>query len=287
MEESKRTSPVNGEEITNLRKTRGWTQATLAAKAGLSESTVQRLESDPEYRMHVRSIQALADVLEVPAIQILRSEAPDGSSSTLPQGYSWKRIMDGAAEVAREAFGASDFCADAILAFGGASSIFAGLVLVALQDPRRFMRIPVYTAILADKETEPPCPEQFEVVGTRCFNLFVPKALFESGHRDILTVENTIISGGAMDELRVLLEQRFENEEGAKHVKFACCICHNSLGFGNRMAPEILGIPELETREKVPMPWNINSYRYEEAFCPEFRIANLSENSNESSGSTG
>jgi len=272
MEEDKRLSLVDGGTITRLRKERGLTQGDLAAKVGVNESTIQRAEKDPEYRMQVRTIKAIADVLGVAQVRILKSAERDGSSSISRQPYSWKRIMDGAAEVAKEAFGENGFCADAVLTFGGASGVFAHLVLVALREPQRFMRIPVYTAILVDKGKNPICPEHFKVVETRCFDLLVPKALFESGHRNIVVIEDTIISGGAMDTLRDLLEHGFNTEDDAGHVKFGCCICHNSLGFGNRTAPQILGIRELETREKFPMPWEIDSYRYEEAFCPEFKF---------------
>lgn len=256
MGEDTRTAEVDGGAIARLRKGKLWTQEDLACAADVGIDTVKRAEGKPGYRMRLGNIKAIADAFGVEPVVIL------GNNEDARPAYTWDRILAGAEEVAKQAFSESGFCADALLTFPAASSIFASLVLVRL-PLEKAMRLPVYTAIFKDKDVPGPFPG-FELAETKCFNVLVPKALFEGGYKNLVVVEDTIISGGAMDKLRELLESHLKGS-----VKFACCICHDSLAFENRTGPEILGLPELERRKKFPMPWGIDSYRYEEVFCTE------------------
>jgi transcriptional regulator with XRE-family HTH domain len=266
MEEDRRYAKVDGKIITQLRKAKGWSQPTLATRAGVHSDTIKRGEAEPEYRMQVRSIGAIAAALGIEPVKILVNNEPDHSVLGSMEGYTWDQIMAGAAEVGKEAFSeGGTFHADAVLAFPGASSIFAGLVLVTLQSPGNFLRVPVYTAIFKDKEVTGPF-SGFQVAPTKCFNILVPEALLQDRTQRVVVIEDTIISGGAMDALReFFLQQGF----GEDNIRFASCICHDSLAFGNRTAPEIIGLPHLEERRNFPMPWRIDSYRYEEVFCPD------------------
>lgn len=223
-----------------------------ATRQAISEPTIKRaLKSDP-MKEYIR--QEIADAFKVPLWVVT---IPRNQKNT---HYDWEDIMAGARHVAKEvAFKRPPV--DAVLTFPGASSVFAGLVLVTLRDPKRFLQIPVYTAIFK-KLNDHHRFGGFRVAATRRFKVLVPEVLFESGHKRIVVIDDTAISGGTMDELRRLLEKSF----GVGKVRYACCICHRSLTFGNRVRPEIIGLPRPEREEKFPMPWGIDSYRNEEGF---------------------
>ena len=65
-----------GEKIKVMRKSRGWTQVELAAKAGLSPSAVAMYEINkrkPKYEQ----LEALADAFNVPMSAFLDEDAED------------------------------------------------------------------------------------------------------------------------------------------------------------------------------------------------------------------
>jgi orotate phosphoribosyltransferase len=227
--------------------------------AGIKEATGQRI-SEPTIKRALRGDrmkeeirQKIADSFKVPLCVVT---VPRDSKTA---SYAFEDIMAGARQAARKAFKQPP--ADVVLTFPGASSIFAGCVLVTLRDPQRFLRIPVYTAIFKELDERGPF-NGFRVATTTRFKVLVPEALFNGRHNRVVVIDDTTISGGTMDELRKLLESHF----GKGNVKFASCICHRSLAFGNRTRPEIIGLPRLEKEEKFPMPWGIDSYRNEEGF---------------------
>jgi transcriptional regulator with XRE-family HTH domain len=64
------TPPTFGALIRDLRTKRGWTQAQLASRAGITERAVQKLESDATTRAREETIVSLAGALDVSPAQL-------------------------------------------------------------------------------------------------------------------------------------------------------------------------------------------------------------------------
>jgi hypothetical protein len=172
--------------------------------------------------------------------------------------YSWDQIENGAIRVAPQIF--ERLKPDAVLTFPGASSIFAGLVFAKAPaaSVRDAFRTPIYMAPLVNKAA--PVPDEFYPIVTKPvdrqkeFKILIPKALFS--YRNIAVIDDTIISGVAMEALRY----EFRKPEVSKPndpivLTFACCVWHSGLRISGRILPEIRGLDEPVGTEKFVMPW--------------------------------
>ena len=65
---------ISGEKLKEVRDRRLLSQRELAEKAGLSPTTILKLEDDRVKEPHPRTIRKLADALEVDAAELVRGE---------------------------------------------------------------------------------------------------------------------------------------------------------------------------------------------------------------------
>jgi hypothetical protein len=124
--------------------------------------------------------------------------------------------------------------------------------------------LPVYTAILIDADS--PLPKRRLAyscavkVGT--FKVFLPREMTEDRVGKIVVIDDTIITGATMTELRKWFGKRFPS----KDVIFACCICHDAQTLPINKPPEIIGLRPLEKRQRFPLPWGRDAFCNEEGF---------------------
>lgn len=64
-----------GQRVKALREERGWTQAELARRAGLTHETISNYERDSRVRPPLFTVQAIARALEVPLADLLDDDA--------------------------------------------------------------------------------------------------------------------------------------------------------------------------------------------------------------------
>jgi DNA-binding XRE family transcriptional regulator len=76
---------INGDVVRKIREAKSWSQEHLAAAAGLSTRTVQRVESDGIGSAETRL--ALAAALGVPVAQLMGADTPSAANPS-----SWDRI---------------------------------------------------------------------------------------------------------------------------------------------------------------------------------------------------
>jgi DNA-binding XRE family transcriptional regulator len=76
---------INGAVVRRLREAKSWSQEHLAAAAGLSTRTVQRVEADSIGSAETRL--ALAAALDVPVAELMSPDTPSVASPS-----SWDRI---------------------------------------------------------------------------------------------------------------------------------------------------------------------------------------------------
>lgn len=238
-------------------------QAAIENATGtkVSEPTIKRaLKGDP---MTADILGKIAKAFEVPPWVVTIPRDSKNAS------YAFEDIMAGARQVARK-LRLKPPPADAVLTFPGASSIFAGLVLRTL-PLTKFLRIPVYTAIFKKLDDSGPFRRFREVTTTR-FKILVPEALFKSRHKRVVVIDDVILSGVTMEELRKTLERPF----GKGNVIFACCICGQFVTYRTR--PKIIGLSQrgLVRGSDFALPWG-KPYANEDAFpetsesCPSTR----------------
>jgi transcriptional regulator with XRE-family HTH domain len=60
-----------GATIRELRKARGWTQEEFAERAGLDRTHLYRIENGKQ-SMTLRTLQTLAETLDVPVVRLLK-----------------------------------------------------------------------------------------------------------------------------------------------------------------------------------------------------------------------
>ncbi|WP_433854019.1 helix-turn-helix domain-containing protein [Stenotrophomonas nitritireducens] len=77
---------IDANRIRTLREARGWSQEHLAAVAGLSARTVQRLEA--EGKASHESRMAVAAALEADSVQLLQADTPPQAASASMQNPS-------------------------------------------------------------------------------------------------------------------------------------------------------------------------------------------------------
>ena len=226
-------------------------------EAAIKSETGQRV-SEPTIKRVLRGEPITEDILDkiaktfrVPPWVLTISR---DSKSTF---YRFEDIMAGARQAAKE-LTLKWPPADAVLTFPGASSIFAGLVLRTLAL-KKFLRIPVYTAIFKELKDRGSF-RHFHVVTTRRYKLLVPKALFKSRHKRIVVIDDVILSGIAMEELWKKLGKHF----GEKNVRFVCCICASYVTYRNR---PVIGLRKrgVEKSSDFLLPWG-KPYANEDAF---------------------
>jgi transcriptional regulator with XRE-family HTH domain len=87
---------VNGNAIAQARRTRGWTQAFFADRAGLSASLIQKLEVNVLKTTRPASLDAMARVLGIPVSAML-AEPGSENGSNLPPADSPLRQRESAA----------------------------------------------------------------------------------------------------------------------------------------------------------------------------------------------
>jgi hypothetical protein len=75
---------VNGNAIAQARRSRGWTQAFFAGRAGLSMSLIQKLEVNALKTTSRASLDAMAGVLGIPASAMLTQASRENGSSLPP-----------------------------------------------------------------------------------------------------------------------------------------------------------------------------------------------------------
>jgi len=247
---------ADGVIIRRLCEKKGWKKRQFEAE--IKKATGQRV-SEPTIKRILKSEPVTADIIEkiaktlrVPQWVLTISRDP---KSTF---YSFEDMMAGARQAAKE-LALKWPPADAVLTFPGASSIFAGLVLRTLAL-RKFLRIPVYTAIFKELDDHGPF-EEFEVVPTTRYKLLVPRALFKSRHERVIVIDDVILSGIAMEGLRKKCEEYFDK----KNVIFACCICDRHVTYRER--PKVIGLRRrgLAKDSDFLLPWG-KPYANEDAF---------------------
>ena len=74
-------SLVDGRHLRDSRSQHGLTRAQLASKAGISVTTIARLERHPRTRCRSRTLARLAAALGQPAAGLTSSEPPPGQQS--------------------------------------------------------------------------------------------------------------------------------------------------------------------------------------------------------------
>jgi transcriptional regulator with XRE-family HTH domain len=81
-----------GGRLAGLRRSRMWTQARLAAEAGVSPTTVSGIESGKISRPHFGTLGKLARALGVDSRELLpASPAPAAEEGTAPMSLEWAR----------------------------------------------------------------------------------------------------------------------------------------------------------------------------------------------------
>lgn len=212
-----------------------------------------------------RNVHKLAKALHVMPEEIRQdcSPVPVAASGKCPPVYTWEHLLTGARNVAGEIYRDGELQIDAVLTFPGPSSIFCGLVLTML-PLEVFMRIPAYTAMFVGSKTRITSQqsEHFWMVKAQPFNVLVPKHLVEDRTKRILVIDDTILTGGTMERMRKF----FAKWRDSENMKFACCICYEGRTLPTENPPEIIGLPDLEIRQRFPMPWGRDSFCFEDAF---------------------
>lgn len=80
-----------GERLAGLRRSRMWTQARLAAEAGVSPTTVSGIESGRIARPHFGTLGKLARVLGVDPREFIAPPAPAVEEGPAPMSLEWAR----------------------------------------------------------------------------------------------------------------------------------------------------------------------------------------------------
>src|SRR5579864_3805316 len=278
--EDKRFERPNADAIIELRKKRRWTIDQAKKEADrigviISIATLRRVENKKCEPRRMDTITGLTKLYRVEAKDItLRSAADDAGIQSLPATadssdgkrigeYTWDHLLQGAAKVANEIFKDEKPLFDAVLTFPGPSSIFCGLVLTRVLH-RVFMPIPVYTAIFLNAKTLVPRKrlQYFHVVPVGIYKVLVPRELIDRKAKKIVVIDDTILTGNIMRELRKF----FAKHHDPQNVRFACCICDDGRLLPGKERPEILTY--IENRPRFPMPWGRDSFCFEDPFLP-------------------
>jgi hypothetical protein len=174
--------------------------------------------------------------------------------------YTWDEVIGGARLVAKKAF--VEWGADLVLSFSGPSSLFTGLVVTML-PLGDIVRTKTYMGIFVKGEIEKP-PVGFEKADAGEFTVLVPQVLLRTPSKKIVVIDDTITSGGTMEALRRFFKKKNYN---LQNVKFACCVCYEGVRVmpGVKM-PEIVGVSPNAKLLGFRMPWEIQSFTFEEAF---------------------
>lgn len=288
--EDKRFERPNADAIIGLRKKRRWTIDQAKDKADeigviISKATLRRVEKNECEPRRMETITAVAKLYGAePRDIILPSVADDAGVQPFPAAadvlnptsikeYTWDHLLRGAAKVASEIFEDKKPLFDAVLTFPGPSSIFCGLVLARMPH-KVFMPIPVYTAIFLPRETpvSQKRKQYFHVVKVGIFKVLVPKELIDRRSKKIVVIDDTILTGNTMRELRKF----FVKHHDPRNVKFACCICDDRRLLPGKERPEILTY--IETRPRFAMPWGRDSFCFEDPFLPSDSHSNEPDN---------
>jgi transcriptional regulator with XRE-family HTH domain len=80
-----------GERLAGLRRSRMWTQARLAAEAGVSPTTVSGIESDKISRPHFGTLGKLARALGVDPRELVAPPSPAAEEGAAPMSLEWAR----------------------------------------------------------------------------------------------------------------------------------------------------------------------------------------------------
>ncbi len=255
----KRFLEVDGAAVEHLRRQKVWSIPDLAKATGLSVDTIYRIENEGG-RRRFDTVREVAAALDIVTERIVKGSS---SLSTVTGGYLWHELLEGAQVVADEVFTNNELHVDAVLTFPGPSSIFCGLVLAKL-PLKVFIRIPVYTAIFLDSKI--PISKQrsqlFHEVRVGSFKVLVPRELVNDKTKRIVVVDDTILTGRLMEELRKFFKKHHDPEK----AKFACCICYEGRTLPREQPPEIIGLKDLEPRLRFRMPWEEDSFCFEDAF---------------------
>lgn len=78
-----------GNRVKELRTARGWSQGTLAAKAGVSQSVIRDIENaDRDYRPYDKTVQSVAKAFGSDGISLLREVGKDSMADYLEANQS-------------------------------------------------------------------------------------------------------------------------------------------------------------------------------------------------------
>lgn len=287
MGEDRRFGWPNIRAIERLREQRKWSLEDLAdAAKSVSFVTIRRIENRENLKKRQRRVfRALASAFAVDAEDLYFKSFEEAQKAL--NGYTWKDIEVGAKKVANDLvrlvkedwakgtvvrgtaekvdqrIGDWKPTFDAVLTFPAASSIFCGMVMRHLPS-HQSLRIPVYTAFFGREAGElgESRKKYFFTVSCDLFTIFVPRELIESGLKRIVVIEDSIITGRAMERLKGFFSKNPEHPV----LKFACCIfCRSPRDHVSWLRPEIVGIDPIEKEKRFELPWG-EAYSYEDVF---------------------
>ena len=229
------------------------TYQKLAEKAKVAPGTITNAQNDG---CRLETIEAIArnglgmgD--EWPAILI--DEDRNRLEATAPEGVypvSWQQLVAGAEEIGRKVF--VEERVNALITFPGPSLIFTGLMMAKALTREESVRMPVYVALLVDRDAPSTRFPQFDAIPMERFTILLPKAVTRQNHdcdRRIGVVDDAILTGKTMDALRAYFGAL---KQKTASVEFACYICHD----GRTLLPETTPICKVIRTEKIfRMPW--------------------------------
>ncbi len=187
----------------------------------------------------------------------LEPSAPDRKGTC---SFTWEQLEQGAKEIAKRLF--DDLHINTVLTFPGPSLIFTGLVMAKASRGKAIIRVPVYTAIFAAKDTPSREFPNVDRVPMERFDILVPRGLmanYRGRKKRIAVIDDAIITGKTMDELRQYFVGHTRTPDS---VAFACYVCYS----GRLTLRETTPIYVVAREERMfRMPWG-DAFPFEYGF---------------------
>src|ERR1051326_2448318 len=220
-------------------------QNVQKACCGLSTSSVSRLENGATVRRQIA--EAYCNWLSTAETPV--SLDADFKLATVHTGfYNWARVMEGAKRIGRKVF--NEFGANTVLTFPGPSAVFANLVMATALSKEQFVRVPVYTVVLADKRVH--SVRGFKAINAKGFNLLVPRSLVQDDERrkrKIAVIDDSITTGRSLQQLREYFQKAGYKPQA---ITAASCVCFQGATVVQGEEPEIVAFSDTNPRYRFP-----------------------------------
>lgn len=87
-------NPMLGQVLRQYREARGWKQDALAAKTGLAQSYISRIERGERTNVPLETLRLFADALQVPLDELVRASMPEKVAALRSVGVPDKYLQE-------------------------------------------------------------------------------------------------------------------------------------------------------------------------------------------------